>query len=545
MPPSASSKPVVRNCAGMRWRVRRDCADWFFAAIAPRYHQIEHEPDAEEIKRSMRRVVCRLTPPSSSTGNLILKRQRFTRLRYYLKCLAFPSKAAREWRAALLVDKAGIPSFRPVALGERRRCGTVTECCLVSEEIPDTHKLSRFVESLDQHVPARDRRAFVRRLLHELADLLAKLQRAGLYHADLHGGNLLIRHAGGADFQLFLIDLDAVRRRGILARWHLCRSLALLARSVPEIMSRTNLVRLVAAYAQADGRLGRRWRTLVPRVAREDVKRHFELHESRDRRCLRTSTNFAVLRAPGRRVTYRRLLKDHPLVAGPSNTAPQDDRYSITRYQKPADARAAWSALHGLRIRHVGAPRPHILVESRVRGQPSCVLTETVPAARPLSDWLRRLPQVARGEAFRSKVALLRAVADRFHAACRDGVVHRRCLARNILAVQEADGWRVVFAQSPAVRFKRRLSETDQIRMLAQFASSVAPFSRTAAWRFYRGCFGGSPRELQHQAVRRVWRRIEARLRRCQRRVGAANHRDKEQDEMEGTSVRSSGWRQR
>jgi len=513
MPASAHRQFVVSECRGVRWIVRADCADWFLSAIASRYREIEGEPGVEVIKHSLRRIICRINPPLAPDRSLFLKRQAFDSWRYLLKYLVAPSKMAHEWRIAWRLADQGIQSFQPVALGERRRWGTVTESCLVSEEIPGTEMLSRFLETLDERVPPQERRQLIHQLLRSMASLLARLHAAGLYHPDLHGGNFLIRHKGGTDFELFLIDLHAVWRLGLLPPWHERRCLAILARSLPGLMSRGNLARLLAAYVEAAGRR-HDWRTLFRPIERQIRKRKFELFEARDRRCLRASSNFAVRREPGRRVTCRRLLEDHPLVTDPAARFDENDSHALTLYDKPSDARAAWSALHGLRIRRVGAPRPHVLVENNGGERKSVVLSEKVAGARPLAEWLRELPPVAQGSAFRRKAALVHAVAERFHAACRAGVKHGACVAENLLAVEGPDGWRVLFAQSPDVRFKRRLTDAEKIEMLAQLAASAGPFSRATAWRFYCICFGGSLAWVRHDAARRIWRKVGERMRR-------------------------------
>ncbi len=110
--------------------------------------------------------------------------------------------------------------------------------------------------------------------------------------------------------------------------------------------------------------------------------------------------------------------------------------------------------------------------------------------------------------------AFVRAVAERFHAACRTGVQHGSCTTGNVLAFQRDGNWRVVFAPSPNVSFSRRLREEEQLDMLAQFAASAGEVSRTMALRFDRECFGGSPVWMKHETVRWVWREVERRMRR-------------------------------
>lgn len=503
---------VKARVGGVRWTVRADCAEWFLSNVAPRYVSIEHEKGVEVIKRSIRRIICRIGPPLTPQTALILKRQAFRGWQYRLKYLFLPSKMAHEWAMAWQLAAIGVPTFRPVAYGERRCCGTVLESVLASEEIAGAEKLSRFVESLGERVDLEECRGLIRALVRELAATVARMRQAGLYHRDLHGGNFMVRYKGDGEFDLYVIDLHAMWRLPAFLPWQERRFLALLARSLPGVMTRTNLARLLEWYVELSGR-GGSWRRLLPEVEREATRREFELFEARDRRCLRTSTNFAVRRTSGRRITYRRILEGHPLVASGGEEVGASASYEFLMCSTPGAARAVWSALHGLRIRHVGAPRPHVLVERFDVPDRSGVLHERMLGAQPVSVWWQSWRRVERGERFRQKAALVRAAAERFHAACRTGVRHGSCTAENVLSFLQNGDWRVVFAPSANVTFARSLCEEEQLAMLAQFAASVGGVSRTTAWRFYRQTFAGSALWMKHETVRRVWREVEWRMR--------------------------------
>jgi len=508
---------VVEQQRDVHWTVRSDCAEWFLTDIAPHYQQIEKEKGVEVIKQSMRRVVCRVGPPLARDGNLIIKRQAFSGVSYFLKYVLLRNKAAQEWRIAWRLAEANIPSFMPVALGERRKWGSVTECCLVAEEISGAEKLSRYTESLGQQPETKEKHLQIRRLLRDLAQLLGRLNGAGIYHPDLHGANILVRPKGETAYDLFLIDLHAVwQMRGLLS-WHEHRTLALLARGLYVLRNDAKLATLIADYQQARGRKRESWRKVFPAVKRQMRKRQCELFEARDRRCMRTSTNFIDRRDNDCRIIFRRILADHPLVTDPldksSRVQPNlSKQYEVTEYADHLKARAVWRTIHGLRLRRQSAPRPHVLVESHDPKVPSCILTEIVPDARLLSERLEEYPAVAKGQVFVEKTTLHKAVAKRLSAACVNGVKHRECIASSLIVARGKNDWDVLFDLTSSVTFKRHLNDNEKIDMLVQFAASVPSFTRTAAWRFYQICFRYSRRWMRRDVVGRIWRKVHDRL---------------------------------
>jgi len=135
-----------------------------------------------------------------SEGNLILKFYRRGGLlrhinkEYYLAIGT--SRARREFEFLRYAGRSGIPVPEPVAFVKTGRCFYRT--ALILREIPDSMNL---VDWIEQHgkppVP----------MLSGLQDLFRRLIRAGIYHVDLHPGNVLV----DASKNLYLIDFDKAR----------------------------------------------------------------------------------------------------------------------------------------------------------------------------------------------------------------------------------------------------------------------------------------------------------------------------------------------
>ncbi|MBI4830619.1 MAG: hypothetical protein HY801_03495 [Candidatus Lindowbacteria bacterium] len=72
-----------------------------------------------------------------------------------------------------------------------------------------------------------------RKMAASLGRLIAKMHKAGIYHADLHLKNILL--SKGAHEELYLLDLDAARIYGRLSDFRKCMNLLRLLRSVEKM----------------------------------------------------------------------------------------------------------------------------------------------------------------------------------------------------------------------------------------------------------------------------------------------------------------------
>ncbi|MCZ6601419.1 MAG: phosphotransferase [Planctomycetota bacterium] len=123
---------------------------------------------------------------------------------------------------------------------------------LVSQQ-EGARDLRQVLPSLSE-MPARRRRELVR----AVAVGIRSLHDAGICHADLNLGNILIRGAESTSIEVGFIDLDTSRLAGKPSFGKRIRNLLRLYRSLVKsrpldgIVSRADLVRFTAAYTQED-----------------------------------------------------------------------------------------------------------------------------------------------------------------------------------------------------------------------------------------------------------------------------------------------------
>jgi serine/threonine protein kinase len=193
--------------------------------------------------------------------------------------------------------RAGIETSVPLAVIERghpRR-----ESWLFSEYLPDLIDLEHWILTRLANLPPSVGRARKLAVIEALAELVRRLKAAALVHRDLKASNLLISEAdqglhqraqsvavplkesprrltldaarqgrasaarwrlgiahGHLDpVKLFIVDLDGLRRRGIIDRLRPNRTLTRLAASLVDqpVITRTDYGRFLRAFAQGSG----------------------------------------------------------------------------------------------------------------------------------------------------------------------------------------------------------------------------------------------------------------------------------------------------
>jgi len=288
------TKPTYVQAGDIRWLV----AEGFAAVLASLDWQgtrdLKSFPERWLVKDNTVRTVAHLPDPAVPDGpGYFVKRYKFRSFKEKLKHLVVPTKAMQEWRICGDLRASGIPTCEVLAAGEGRKRALLREAFLISQEIPHTVELKKFVLGRGWHEREGN---YKEQLVEELACLTGRLVRLGYYHRDFHAGNILIQPDSPRGYRLFVLDLHSVRKRKLRPR-HVLRMLSMLANStdLPGVTPADRLRFLVLFL--------RTWKG-VGRVARGEVlwwagqvesKRkvlHTRHMRSRTRRCLVQSTLF-------------------------------------------------------------------------------------------------------------------------------------------------------------------------------------------------------------------------------------------------------------
>jgi hypothetical protein len=235
--------------------------------------------------------------PASTMRRVIYKRFAVTRRLDPWAALVRPAPALRSYVLGHGLRLRCLPTPRPLAVWHRRRLGLHREGYLLTEKVPDAFDLVEFVGRLGA-LPAAQRWAALRRLIDEVARLIAALHDRRLSHRDLKAANLLVspgqwcisargtREQGDpgpgpswASARVWFIDLVGVRRHRTLGLARRLQNLARLHASFHRhpALTRTDKLRFLRAYLRwgLSGRLGwKGWWREVERRTRAKVLRN-------------------------------------------------------------------------------------------------------------------------------------------------------------------------------------------------------------------------------------------------------------------------------
>lgn len=191
-----------------------------------------------------------------------------------------PSRCRRAWSIGHQLLHRDIPAARPLAMIEQRVGPFVRDSVLVTEFVTgaadlDAH-LRREFARCNAHEWLLHKRALTALLVRELR----KLQQRGFAHRDCKAQNILIR--GAASPSLLWIDMDGIRRVGVLARAEQLRPLARLHVSLLDVsgLTRTDRARFLKAYFARFGAPVNAWREAwrelalitIEKLARREIR---------------------------------------------------------------------------------------------------------------------------------------------------------------------------------------------------------------------------------------------------------------------------------
>lgn len=168
-------------------------------------------------------------------------------LKAHLQSLLGWSKAHKAHRCAKRLQRVGIATPRVLAHLQRGHWRNPPEHLLVTEGVDgDTLRVALQTSLLP---PLR------RALVKSMAVFLAKLHDAGIYHGDFSAFNIIVQatHPAGLNWQIYLIDLDAVRSLYRVSQRRQIKNLDELGRSflcLKEISIQDRL-RFLHYYAQS------------------------------------------------------------------------------------------------------------------------------------------------------------------------------------------------------------------------------------------------------------------------------------------------------
>jgi len=492
-PDDLSHKKGVR---GLQWVIAEAAAQWLPPSLLadPEAFLLDN-PSQKPLKESPVRTVAICSGPH---GELLLKRYKIRGFTEQLKYLVLPSKAREEWHMAHRALSKGIPTPVPLAMAERRKRRFLQDAFLITQAIVPSSPLIELIPKGGHE-----------ELLFRTARLLRGAHEAGLFHQDLHAGNILV---GMEEKELYLIDLHRSRFTRRVSKHGRLWNLAQFFYSLKAWLSPENKKAFLQQYDEEEDTFEGGFEQGLREIARQEERIYRRHMKSRTKRCLKTSGGFYVAKEDGWQIWARRGWKTHQLLKivtkhkdiaakGKDGLIKADRRTAITlfnyketrlcvkeyRYQggwrrfkeifRRSKARRGWLMGNGLVVRGVAGIIPQALLEKRRRGllQEAFLIMESPPGYVELDRYMVKAFGAHRQDNTR-KDAFLRAAAGFMAALYLRNIIHRDLKTCNIMVHEGADMWNFGLVDMDDVRLDKKIRDRGLLKELIQLHTSTPLF---------------------------------------------------------------------
>ena len=484
-----------KGTRGWRWTIAEDAAQWLPPTLLDDPETfLLHNLSQGPLKESLVRMACIIPGPK---GDLFLKHYKIRDFTEGWKYLMVPSKARREWQMAHQALAQGIPTAVALAMAERRKGWFLQDALLINQAISPSCPLIELIPG-GAH----------KELFFQAAPLLRQAHEAGLFHQDLHAGNILV---GMTEKKLYLIDLHRSRFLRSVSRRRRIWNLAQFFYSLQAWLSPEAKKAFLQRYDEEEDLFKGELEQGLREIAIQEAKLHRRHMKSRTKRCLKQSGGFYLAKEQGWQIWCRRGWKPQGLLKivtrhraivakGKEGLIKSDRRTAITlfsyketrlcvkeyRYPGPwqpgkellrgSKGRRGWLMGNGLVVRGIGGVFPQALLEKRRRGllKEAFLIMETPAGYVELDRYLVKAFQAQKVDTRRE--AFLDAFADFMADLYLQGIIHRDLKTCNIM-VREGEGtWHFGLVDMDDVRLDKKIGLRRLLKGLMQLHTSTPLF---------------------------------------------------------------------
>jgi len=301
----------------LRWKCLIGYQNRLFSGQAPDWLNLDGDARAERIKKNPVRQIYRLNLSDTEVFVKVYKPvSRRDRLKDYMRS----SPAGLEFKNMQRARLSSVPTARPLAWAEGGPKGKPCHI-LITESLGKVTALEEFIW---REPPCSDRELSV--ALDPAAQTIALLHRAGIYHRDLHLGNILIKN----HTQAYIIDLQKLhRKRSILhsasTNYHHWQTanLAMLMHPFRLRLTKKQIHRFVLTYLRSLNKY-HQWspseiNQFEQRLQYETDRYIRRFLTRRDRRCLENTKYARKIKLPGNWTARVFLQTKHPYPNNPAS----------------------------------------------------------------------------------------------------------------------------------------------------------------------------------------------------------------------------------
>ena len=493
----ADDLSTMRGAHGLRWTILEGTAQQLPSAwLDDPERFLRKHPPQQVLKESPVRTVSIIL---GSHGKLFLKRYKIRGLKEQLKYLVVPSKARREWEMAHRALREEVPTPLPLAMAERRKGGVLRDAFFITEAIVPSSPLIELIPKGGHED-----------LLARAARLIRGAHEAGLFHQDLHAGNILV---GEKDNKLYLIDLHRSRFVKSVSQHRRLWNLAQFLYSLKGWLSTEDKEAFLQHYDGKKDVFQDGFAEGLQEIGRLEERLHRRHMKSRTKRCLKNSGGFYVVKKEDWRIWARRgwkpeelfaAIQEHKnsLVDSKERLIKDDRRTAITlfdfmkrrvcikeyRYKervlsrlkeifRRSKARMGWLMGNGLVVRGITGIRPQALLERKKWGlcQEAFLIMETPPDYVELDRYMvRSIENSYHGRI--KKRAFLKALAGFMADLYKLRISHRDLKTCNIMVYEKRDTWDFCLVDMDDVQLDKEISHKKILKTLVQLNTSTPLF---------------------------------------------------------------------
>jgi tRNA A-37 threonylcarbamoyl transferase component Bud32 len=232
-----------------RWFIKQDAGLTLEEELIPILSSAIFFQQAVPIKKGKQKSLWRYIPfAGQENETYLIKRYQTKHLLDYLKTLITPSKALQELKAAHGIDRRGIPTPVPVAIGEKLTLKMVKESYVVLKELHNCQPLNSYFL---QEYPAAKSSAKLSekwKVIKNLGTLAEQAHREGIFQSDFSLNNFLLIRENQDTLTILLSDFEKITLKNSLSSKQQITGLAKLNRVGREI-SLADRLRFLKAYA--------------------------------------------------------------------------------------------------------------------------------------------------------------------------------------------------------------------------------------------------------------------------------------------------------
>ncbi len=405
------------------------------------------------------------------------------------KYLFLPSKAQREWFIAHQLKRYNLPIPEPLGWMERVSGGFVKESYYFSKAIGSGASL------IDDPMKLKDGST-----QFELAKTLKKIHDKGLFHKDLHAGNLLW---DGNSF--YITDLHRAKIFHSLPLRKRLWNMSQLFHSLRHIWSEKERIQFIEKYFEDEHIHIQKSRELLERIYFLMSYLQKRQWQSRSKRCLKNSTEFSIIKDKGFLYYHRRdfpldqikrivdahikLAKEMPsclvkrsekvaisiLNGEESRVCVKQFKYndfwsSIKENLRPSKGMKAWVAGNSLIVRGINSLKPLALMEirDRLKLRESIFLIESPLTNQELDRYI-----LGGFVNWKEKTIFIKTFAKWLFNLHQRKIYHKDMKTSNILVLRKDKGWDFFLIDMEDIQLDKEITERRLFKNLLQLNTST------------------------------------------------------------------------